>query len=59
VCSVVAALFVGAFLRFGAGWVVAALFTAAMGTLMTGLICFLREIFLATSSLRIGDHKVK
>lgn len=54
VCSVVAALFVGAFLRFGVATAVAALFVAAMVTLISGLICFLREIFVATSSLRIG-----
>jgi len=35
---------------------VALLFVAAMFAFFAGLVFFLREIFLATSSLRIGSH---
>jgi hypothetical protein len=54
VCAVVATLFVGAFTRFDASVPVAILFTGAMTTFFVGLLCFLREIFIATASLRIG-----
>ena len=54
VCCVVATLFLGAFLGFQAAGAVAALFVAAMITMIAGLIFFLREIFVATASLRIG-----
>lgn len=56
VCTVIAALFVGAFVRFDASGVVAALFVAAMAALFVGLLSFVREIFIATASLRIGPH---
>jgi len=56
VCAVVASLFLGAFLRLDASLVVAWLFIAAMAAFIAGLLCFLREIFLATASLRIGPH---
>jgi hypothetical protein len=36
--------------------VVAGLFITAMLFLICGLLFFLREIYLATSSLRIGAH---
>jgi hypothetical protein len=54
VCSVIAVLFVGAVLAFDPSIAVALLFIAAMGTFILGLITFLREILLATASLRIG-----
>jgi hypothetical protein len=54
VCAVVATLFVGAFLRFDASVPVAVLFVSSMLTFFVGLLCFLREIFIATASLRIG-----
>jgi len=56
VCSVVATLFIGAFVRFDASRVVAFLFVAAMVTLFVGLLSFLREIFVATAAMRIGPH---
>jgi hypothetical protein len=56
VCSVVAVLFVGAFLRFDAAVPVAVLFVGAMSTFFAGLLCFLREIFVATANLRIGPR---
>jgi hypothetical protein len=54
ICSVVATMFVGAFLEFDASLTVAILFVSAMTSLFTGLLFFLREIFLATAALRIG-----
>jgi hypothetical protein len=56
VCAVIAALFLGAFARFDVSIPVALLFIGAMVTFFIGLLWFLREIFLATASLRIGPH---
>jgi len=56
VCAVIAVLFLGAFLDFDASISVALLFIAAMGAFFIGLLFFLREILLATASLRIGPH---
>ena len=56
VCAVVAILFVGAFLRFDVSALIATLFVTGMSTFIVGLLFFLREIFLATASLRIGPH---
>jgi uncharacterized protein DUF2721 len=56
VCAVIAVLFLSAFFGFDASVPVALLFIAAMFAFFAGLVFFLREIFLATSSLRIGAH---
>jgi hypothetical protein len=56
VCSVIAFLFVSAFLQFDASVVVALLFIAAMSTFVLGLLWFLREIYVGTISLRIGSR---
>jgi len=56
ICMVVVTLFVGVFFEFSASVIVAALFVAAMLCFFIGLLCFLREIFVATASLRIGPH---
>jgi hypothetical protein len=56
VCAVVAVLFLAVFFGFDASVWVALLFIAAMAAVFTGLLFFLREIFLATSSLGIGTH---
>ena len=55
ICIVIAALFVGAFLIMDVSGAVALLFIAAMLTLIGGLINFLREIYLATASMRIKN----
>lgn len=57
VCAVIAILFMGAFLGFDASVPVALLFIAAMLAFFAGLLSFLREIFVATASLRIGPHE--
>ena len=54
VCSVIALLFLGDYLRWDMSLPVAALFILAMLLLVLGLINFLREIFIAKASLRIG-----
>jgi len=56
VCSVIAVLFSGSFVRFDISAPVAILFILAMILLVVGLLWFLREVFLATASLRIGPH---
>lgn len=57
VCTVIALLFVGAFLGLDPSIPVALLFIAAMASLVAGLLWFLREIFVATASLHIGPDK--
>jgi hypothetical protein len=56
VCTVIAVLFLSAFLRFDASIPVALLFIAAMLCFFLGLLWLLREIYLATMSLRIGPR---
>jgi hypothetical protein len=56
VCTVIAVLFLSAFFRFDATIPVALLFIAAMSTFFLGLVWFLREIYLATVTLRIGPR---
>jgi hypothetical protein len=54
VCMVVVALFVGAFVNFHLSQVIAVLFVMAMFSFIAGLLLFLREVFVATRTLRIG-----
>jgi hypothetical protein len=56
ICMVIAILFSSAFLNFNASVPVALLFIVAMLSFFLGLLWFLREIFIATASLRIGPH---
>jgi hypothetical protein len=56
VSAVVGALFLGAFFEFNARIPVALLFVAGMATFFAALLCFLREVFIATSGLRIGPR---
>ena len=56
VCVMIALLFLGAFFTADISRVVAALFVLAMIGLIAGLVSFLREVHLATASLRIGPH---
>lgn len=56
VCIMITVLFLSAFLRFDASVPVALLFIGAMLCFFFGLLCFLREIYLATKSLRIGPR---
>ena len=54
VCTVIAMMFLSASLRFDATIPVVLLFIGAMLTFFLGLVWFLREIYVATVSLRIG-----
>ncbi len=56
VCAVIAILFLGASLSFNTSIPVSFLFVAAMLTFFSGLLYFLREVMVATASLRIGPH---
>jgi hypothetical protein len=58
VCTVIAVLFLSAFLRFDAAVPVALLFIAAMLAFFLGLLWFLREIYVATANLRIASRRV-
>ena len=54
ISAVIAVLFLGAFLTVDDSVVVACLFIAAMIAFIAGLVQFLREILLATRTVRIG-----
>ena len=54
ICTVIAALFIDVFTGTDLKWLVGGLFVVAMITLIGGLISFLREVYLATHTLRIG-----
>ena len=54
ICTVIAALFIDVFTATNLKWLVGALFIVAMIALIGGLISFLREVYLATHTLRIG-----
>lgn len=53
--SVVVVLFMSSIFGLNLGGLVATMFIAAMVSLITGLLFFLREIYLATQQLRIGQ----
>jgi hypothetical protein len=48
--------FLGAFFKTDVSNTIGVIFIAALGALAGGLVIFLREICLATRSLRIGPH---
>ena len=54
VCVVIATMFVGTITGVELPGTIAALFIAAMLALVAGLLCFLREIALATGSIHIA-----
>jgi hypothetical protein len=54
VCVVIATLFVGAITSVEMPGVIAMLFITAMLLLVVGLLCFLREIALATGSIHVA-----
>jgi hypothetical protein len=55
VCSVIATVFLGAFGQHDTSTLVAVLFVAAMVTITTALLIFLREIFVATRNIHIEE----
>lgn len=54
VCVVIATLFIGSVSGADISVAVAGLFVTAMTSLVSGLLCFLREITLATGSIHIA-----
>jgi len=56
VCVMISVLFISAFFDSDVSRAVATLFVIAMFALIAGLMSFLREVQLATASLRIGPH---
>lgn len=54
VCALISALFMDAFLARNLNWLVGILFVATMFALIGGIMCFLREVYIATHTLRIG-----
>jgi hypothetical protein len=54
VSTVVVSLFLGALLNLNLAFLIAGLFIVAMLSIIGGLLLFLREIFVATRTLRIG-----
>jgi hypothetical protein len=64
ICGLIGMMFIDALLERSLARAIAMVFVAAMVTIMTGLIYFLREVFIATASLRSrhirsGDPKVR
>ncbi len=55
ICIVIAALFVGAETGIDPSRVVSLFFISAMLALISGLLCFLREIYLATGNIEMRD----
>lgn len=53
ICLVIAALFVGEFAVAATGTFVALVFIIAMAVMIAGLLCFLREIYVAVNKERV------
>jgi hypothetical protein len=58
VCTVVASIFLEALLELHLPWLVGILFTGAMLALIVGLTAFLREVHLATQTVRIPVSRI-
>lgn len=58
ICLSIAALFIGAELKLDLSQIVALLFVGAMLTLISGLLCFLREIALSTGTIESPKRKI-
>lgn len=57
VSVVVVLLFLGNALKFGVGYIIGILFTLAMVSFIASILYFLRDVFVATKSLRAGLHR--
>lgn len=55
ICVVIVTLFVEEFFAVNLKWLAGALFVGAMVAVISGLVCFLREVYLATHATNI-DH---
>lgn len=56
VCLVIGTLFVGVEMAMNPFHLVSFFFISAMASLILGLLCFLREIFLATTVIEMPEH---
>jgi len=54
ICIVIASLFIGSFWKMEVSGLVVFLFITGMAALIVALVCFLREIFVAIGSVRLG-----
>ena len=54
VCMLIATLFFDAFMQWKLRWLVGVLFIATMFALIAGMMCFLREVYVATHTMSIG-----
>jgi hypothetical protein len=57
ICLVIVTLFTDAFLATNLKWLAGALFVGAMVALICGLVCFLREVYLATHTISIEPSR--
>ncbi len=57
VAVVIGALFLGSAIRWDSSWLVSLLFIAAMSSLIIGLGCFLREIYLSKHTFELPTRK--
>ena len=57
VSIVIVVLFLGESFHFRVNLVVDTLFIAAMLSFIGAILCFLREVFIATATFRIGPHR--
>ena len=58
VCLVIVTLFVEEFFSRNLKWIAGALFVLAMLSLIGGLTCFLREVYLATHTVGIDARRL-
>jgi hypothetical protein len=56
ICTCIATLFIDAFVGTHLRWLVGTLFVLTMVALIGGLVSFLREVYLATHTLSIGQR---
>jgi len=54
ICIVIASLFIGSYWKIEVSGLVVFLFITGMAALIVALVCFLREIFVAIGSVRLG-----
>jgi hypothetical protein len=59
VCLVIVTLFVEEFAAANMRWLAGALFVGAMVAVICGLVCFLREVYLATHTMSIDVAKLE
>ncbi len=58
ICAVIAVLFLSAFVSLDTSLIVALLFVTAMVSFIAALLLFLREILIATATLRFGRREL-